>query len=67
MRRLHMHDTDLNEFVRARCGHRESELLLEKMRCGQVVPSLSHDECMTLMLSVLSDPALHIHASKGFK
>ena len=60
-------DTDLNEFVRAKYSHRESELLLEKMRCGQVVPSLTHEECMTLMLSVLSDPALHIHASKGFK
>ena len=60
-------DTDLNEFVRAKYSHRESELLLEKMRCGQVVPSLSHEECMTLMLSVLSDPALHIQASKGFK
>ena len=60
-------DTDLNEFVRAKYGHRESELLMEKMRCGQRVPSLSHEECMSLMLSVLSDPELHLHASKGFK
>ena len=60
-------DTDLNEFVRAAYSRKESELLLDKMRCGQVVPSLSHEECMTVMLGVLSDPALHIHASKGFK
>ena len=60
-------DTDLNEFVRARYGHKESELLLDKMRGGQVVPSLSHEECMMVMFEVLSDPALHIHAAKGFK
>ena len=60
-------DTDLNELVRATYTSRESELLLEKMRCGQRVPSLTHEECMTLLLNVLSDPALHIHASKGFK
>ena len=60
-------DTDLNEFVRAAYSHKESALLLDKMRCGQVVPALSHEECMKVMLGVLSDPALHIHASKGFK
>lgn len=60
-------DTDLNEFVRSAYSSRESELLLQKMQCGQTVPSLTHEECMTLMLGVLSDPALHIHASKGFK
>ena len=60
-------DTDLNEFVRAAYSHKESAMLMDKMRGGQVVPSLSHEECMTVMLGVLSDPALHIHASKGFK
>ena len=60
-------DTDLNEFVRANYSYKESAMLLDRMRCGQVVASLSHEECMTLMLSVLSDPALHIYAAKGFK
>ena len=60
-------DTDLNEYVRDNYGAKESALLLEKMRGGQVVPSLSHEECMMVMLEVLSDPALHIRAAEGFK
>ena len=60
-------DTDLNEYVRDKYGAKESALLLEKMRGGQVVPSLSHEECMTVVLEVLSNPALHIRASEGFK
>ena len=48
-------DTDLNEFVRAAYSSLESQLLLEKMRCGQRVPTLTHEECMALLLNVLSD------------
>ena len=60
-------DTDLNEHVRHDYGHKEAHLLLEKMRAGQVVPKLTHEECMQLMLEVLSDPALHMRASEGYK
>ena len=60
-------DTDLNEHVRHDYGNKEARLLLEKMRSGQVVPKLTHEECMLMMLEVLSDPALHIRASEGFK
>jgi hypothetical protein len=60
-------DTDLNQFVRSEYGKKESRLLLEKMRSGQVVPKLKHEECMLLMLEVLSDPALHRRASEGYK
>ena len=60
-------DTDLNEFVRRRYGDKEARLLMEKMRGGQVVPKLTHEECMCLMLEVLSDPELHRHASEGYK
>ncbi len=60
-------DTDLNEHVRRDYGNKEARLLLEKMRSGQVVPKLTHEECMQLMLEVLSDPALHMRASEGYK
>ena len=60
-------DTDLNQHVRHRYGAKESRLLLEKMRSGQVVPKLANEECMLLMFEVLSDPELHRHASLGFK
>ena len=60
-------DTDLNEHVRRDYGKKETHLLLEKMRSGQVVPKLTHEECMLLMLEVLSDPALHERASEGYK
>ena len=60
-------DTDLNEHVRREYGKKETHLLLEKMRSGQVVPKLTHEECMLLMLEVLSDPALHKRASEGYK
>ena len=60
-------DTDLNEHVRRDYGNKESRLLLEKMRNGQVVPKLKPEECMLLMLEVLSDPQLHKQASEGYK
>ena len=60
-------DTDLNEHVRHSYGNKESRLLLEKMRNGQVVPKCTHEECMLLMLEVLSDPQLHKQASEGYK
>ena len=60
-------DTDLNEHVRREYGNKEVHLLLERMRCSQVVPKLTHEECMLLMLEVLSDPALHKQASEGYK
>lgn len=60
-------DTDLNQHVRKRYGALEANLLIEKMRGGDVVPKLSHEECMSLMLQVLSDPQLHKDAAFGYK
>jgi len=60
-------DTDLNETVRRRYGIQEARLLIEKMRNGQVVPKLTHEECMLVMHEVLSDPELHTQASEGYK
>ena len=60
-------DTDLNEHVRRDYGNREARLLIDKMRDGEVVPSLSHEDCMVLMLETLTDPELHTRASEGYK
>jgi len=60
-------DTDLNEHVRRSYGNKESILLIDKMRSGQVVPKLKQEECMELMFEVLSDPQLHRNASEGYK
>ena len=60
-------DTDLNQYVRKAYGILETQLLLEKMRCGEAVPKLSHEESLLLMLEVLSNPQLHHHASEGYK
>ncbi len=42
-------------------------MLLQQMRDGQVVPKLSEEQCMEVMLDVLSDPALHERAAAGYK
>ena len=60
-------DTDCNEHVRRTYGTKEARLLLEKMRSGKVVPKLSHEECMQLMLEVWSDPEIHQKAAEGYK
>jgi hypothetical protein len=60
-------DTDLNEEVRRLYGNKESAILMEKMRCGQVVPKMTQEECMDLMHSVLSDKELHKKAARGYK
>lgn len=60
-------DTDLNQHVRKDFGEKEARLLLEKMRCGQVVPALTPEEAMELMFEVMSNTALHKAASVGFK
>ena len=60
-------DTDLNQHVRGSYGTRETQILLEKMRFGETVPKISHEESLMIMLEVLSDPALHQRASEGYK
>ena len=60
-------DTDLNQHVRREYGVREAVMLINKMRDGAVVPKLTNEECMDLMLGVLSDPGLHARAAEGYK
>ena len=45
----------------------EVQLLFEKVRSGAVVPSLTPEECMEMLYTVMSNPALHKHASDGYK
>ena len=60
-------DTDLNQHVRREYGVREAVMLINKMRGGEVVPKLTNEQCMELMLEVLSDPGLHARAADGYK
>ena len=60
-------DTDLNEHTRRDYGSKEARLSLGKMRAGQAVPKLTHEERMSLMLEVLSDRRLHERAAEGYK
>ena len=58
---------DLNEDVRCLYGNKEVALLMEKIRYRQIVPKLSHEECMDVMWGVLSDADLHKRAAQGYK
>ena len=60
-------DTDLNEEVRRVYGYKETAVLMEKMRCGQSVPKLTHEECLDMMHSVICDKELHMKAARGYK
>ena len=60
-------DTYLNEHVRRAYARIETQLLVEKMRNGVVVPKASHTECLEIMWDVLSDLAVHNSAVTGFK
>ena len=60
-------DTDLNQHVRKAYGMLETQLLMEKMRCGEVVPKISSEESLLLMYETLSNPQLHHRASEGYK
>ena len=60
-------DTDLNQHVKRHYMALESARLLQKMQDGAVVPRLSQDECIDLMVQVLQDVSLHENAALGFK
>ena len=60
-------DTDLNQHVRRNYTARESSFIIEEMRRGVSVPKIPHTVCMDMMMDVLSDPKLHLHAADGYK
>ena len=59
-------DTDLNQHVKREYTDRETGELLRQMREGVVVPQLRQEECLDIMVDVLSNMALHLHAAKGY-
>ena len=59
-------DTDLNGPVKARYTALESAIAIRKMRDGVCVPHLSPEECVDIMVEVLSDMSLHHAAADGY-
>ena len=59
-------DTDLNQHVKRLYMALETRALLQKMADGHRVPQLSRQECIDIMVQVLSGLQVHVDASKGF-
>ena len=59
-------DTDLNQHVRRNYIAQETVLLIERFRYGQGVPTLNPENMMDIMVGVLSNPSLHLHAADGY-
>ena len=61
-------DTDLHLWVRKRFIELQTALMIKKARSkGGGLVDLSPQENIDLMIEVMSDPAIHLQASKGFK
>ena len=59
-------DTDLNQHVKRLYMALETRALLQKMSDGHRVPQLSRQECIDIMVQVLSGLQVHVDAAKGF-
>ena len=59
-------DTDLNHHVKREYTDRETGDLLRQMRDGIVVPQLRQEECIDIMVGVLSNMELHQNVAKGY-
>ena len=61
-------DTDHHWYVRKRYIEKETDLLIRKARAqGGGMVNLTRKEILDIMIEVMSDKALHIRASKGYK
>ena len=60
-------DTDLNQHVRRNYSSKEAAYILDEMRKGIPLPRTEHTRCIDMMMEVLSDPQLHLHAADGYK
>ena len=60
-------DTHLNHHVKRLYAVKESAELIQQMRQGQVVPCAPKERCIDMMHDVISDKALHVKASAGYK
>ena len=59
-------DTDLNQEAKRRYIAEETHELLELMRAGTCVPQLRREKCVDIMVSVMRDMSLHLHAADGY-
>ena len=59
-------DTDLNQWARKGYIARETHELLRRFQQGDVVPKLSEETMIDIMVEVLSDPKIHLHAANGY-
>ena len=59
-------DTDLNQHVKREYTNRETGDLLRQMRDGIVVPQLRQEDCIDIMVDVVSNMELHLNAAKGY-
>ena len=46
--------------------NRETGDLLRQMRDGTVVPQLQQEDCIDIMVEVVSNMELHLNAAKGY-
>ena len=60
-------DTDLNQHVRRQYVATESFELLRQMRAGVPVPVCKHEQCVDMMVEVMSNLELHLQAAGGYK
>ena len=59
-------DTDLNQHVKREYTNRETGDLLRQMRDGIVVPMLRQEDCIDIMVDVVSNLELHLNVAKGY-
>ena len=59
-------DTDLNQHVKREYTNKETGALLRQIRDGIVVQQLRQDECIDIMVDVLSNMELHLDAAKCY-
>ena len=59
-------DTDLNQHVKRHYAFVETKELLSQMRDGAVVPRCRQEQCMDMMIGVLSSMSLHYDAADGY-
>ena len=61
-------DTDHHQFVRKNYIEKETDRIMQKARArGGGIINLTREEMIDIMIEVMSDLALHIRASKGYK
>ena len=59
-------DTDLNQHVKREYTIKETDALLRQMRDGAVVPQLRQEDCIDIMVDVVSNMELHLNVAKGY-